>query len=306
MAEPDAGAEWTEHSVRPYEDGWTVEQVLTRSLMLDRRELQRLHRERGVRVNRAPAALTRRVAHTDVVAVRRGGEPEPSGIDATPVEFGIVHEDDHVLVVDKPPYLLVHPKEPGQRHTLVNGISHHYREHGIDARIHPVHRLDRDTSGLLLIAKTPDAHRFLGEQLISRALKREYIAVVSGEPRDDRGTVDAPIGRHPTQPVLRAVRPDGEDARTHFHVIERLNAAAAVGLELETGRTHQIRVHMAYLGHPLLGDRQYGRRGQKRIGRQALHAARISFVHPGTRERVAFDARVPDDIRRLIADLRAG
>jgi 23S rRNA pseudouridine1911/1915/1917 synthase len=304
MTGNDAGG-WREHTVRPYEDGRTVEEILARSLLLPPREVQRLGRTRGVRLNRARASLSDTVRHTDVVAVRIGEAPA-SGIEATPMPLAIVHEDDHVLVLDKPPFLLVHPTEPGQCHTLVNGIAHYYREQGITARIHPVHRLDRDTSGLVLIAKTPEAHRQLSAQLTTRALKREYVALVSGEIRDDAGTVDAPIARHPTQPVLRAVRHDGEGARTHFRVLERFSDATLVGLELETGRTHQIRVHMAHLGHPLLGDRQCGRRGGKRIGRQALHAVRISFVHPGHGERVGFEAPLPDDIERLRAELRRG
>jgi 23S rRNA pseudouridine1911/1915/1917 synthase len=304
MAGNDAGG-WREHTVRPYEDGRTVEEILARSLLLPPREVQRLGRTRGVRLNRARASLTDRVQYTDVVTVRIGEGPA-SGIEPTPMPLAILHEDDHVLVIDKPPFLLVHPTEPGQFHTLVNGIAHYYREQGIGARIHPVHRLDRDTSGLVLIAKTPEAHKHLGAQLTSRALRREYVALVSGVVRDDAGKIDVPIARHPTQPVLRAVRHDGESARTHFRVVERFPDATTVGLELETGRTHQIRVHLAHLGHPLLGDRQYGRRGGKRIGRQALHAVRISFVHPGHGERVGFEAPLPDDIERLRAELRRG
>jgi 23S rRNA pseudouridine1911/1915/1917 synthase len=298
-----ADGEWREHSVRPYEQGRTVEEVLSRSLLLPPREIQRLGRTRGVRVNRAPASLSDVVRHTDTVTVRVGEGPA-SGIEPTPMPLAIVHEDDYVLVIDKPPFLLVHPTEPGQSHTLVNGIAHHYAEQGIGARIHPVHRLDRNTSGLVLIAKTPEAHRRLGAQLTTRSLKREYLALVTGEVRDAAGTIDAPIARHPTQPVLRAVRHDGEHARTHFRVLERFADATLVGLELETGRTHQIRVHMAHLNHPLLGDRQYGRRAQKRIGRQALHAARISFVHPGSGEGVQFEAPLPDDMERLREELR--
>jgi 23S rRNA pseudouridine1911/1915/1917 synthase len=294
-----------EHTVRPYEAGRTVEEILERSLLLPRREIQRLGQGRGIRLNRRPARLTDTVAHADVVTVLPG-DAHPSGIEPFAMELRVVHEDDSVLVIDKPPFLLVHPTEPGQAHTLVNAIAHRYREQRIDARIHPVHRLDRDTSGLVLIARTPAAHRHLGQQLTARELKREYLAVVDGAVPDDAGTIDAPIGRNPAQPVLRAVRGDGEEARTHFRVTERFPGATLVSLELDTGRTHQIRVHMAHLGYPLIGDRQYGRRGQKRIARQALHAARIGFRHPATGERVVYEAPLPDDMVRLCAELRRG
>jgi 23S rRNA pseudouridine1911/1915/1917 synthase len=294
-----------EHTVRLYEDGRTVEDILERSLLLPRREIQRLARGRSIRVTRRPAALADTVAHADVVTVLPG-ETHQSGIQPFAMELRVVHEDGHVLVIDKPPFLLVHPTEPGQAHTLVNAIAHRYRQQRIDARIHPVHRLDRDTSGLVLVARTPEAHRHLGRQLTTRELKREYLAVVDGEVPEASGTIDAPIGRQPTQPVLRTVRPDGEPARTHFRVVERFAGATVVALDLDTGRTHQIRVHMAHLGFPLLGDRQYGRRGQKRIGRQALHAVRIGFGHPGTGERVVYEAPLPDDMERLCAALRRG
>jgi 23S rRNA pseudouridine1911/1915/1917 synthase len=297
--------EWREHIVRQYEVGWSVEQILARSLLLPAREVRQLGRTRSVRLNRRPASLVETVQLADTVAVRVGEAPHVSGLEPTPMALQIVHQDDAVLVLDKPPFVMVHPTEPGQVHTLVNGIAHHYREQGIAGKIHPVHRLDRDTSGLVLIARTPAAHRHLSAQLTTRSLKREYLALVSGELRDDHGTIDAPIGRNPTQPILRAIRADGESARTHYHVLERYPDAALVRLELETGRTHQIRVHMAHLGHPLLGDRQYGRRAGKRIGRQALHAARMSFVHPASEQRVSFEAPLPPDMERLREELRS-
>jgi 23S rRNA pseudouridine1911/1915/1917 synthase len=302
----EPGEEWRDHVVRPYEAGRTVEDVLARSLFLPRGEMLRLQRTRGIRLNRRPASLSDTVQHADTLAVRVGDAAHESGIEPTPLALAIVHEDDHVLLLDKPPYLLAHPTEPAQRHTLVNGIAHHYRESGVAARIHLVHRLDRDTSGLVLVAKTPEAHRRLGAQLTDHTLRREYVAVVSGAVREESGTVDAPIGRHPTQPVLRAVRADGEQAVTRFAVAERFADATLLRLTLETGRTHQIRVHMAHLGHPLLGDRQYGRRAQKRIGRQALHAARISFLHPATAERATFEAPIPADLESLLRVLRLG
>jgi 23S rRNA pseudouridine1911/1915/1917 synthase len=291
--------------VRQYDDGRRIDEVLTRSLALDRQALRRLDRTRALRLNRRPATLRERVRVGDVVAWSLA-ETEYVGLDAVEMPLDIRLEDDWLLVVNKAPYLLVHPTVPEQRHTLVNGLTHHFQRQGRHVKVHPVHRLDRDTSGLVLIARTPEAHARLSRQLGSRALKREYRAVVHGEVRDEHGTMDAPIGPHPAQKPLRAVRPDGDAARTHYRVLERLTGATLLALELESGRTHQIRVHMAHLGHPLLGDRQYGRRGLTRIGRQALHAARLRFDHPATGVEVQVEAALPADVRALLATLRAG
>jgi 23S rRNA pseudouridine1911/1915/1917 synthase len=301
---PGAEPEWREYVVRPYEDGRTVASILTDALGLKAKDAERAVRSRGVRLNRRPAGLADVVRHADTVALRIGEPTHASGLEPLALALDIVHADDAVLVINKPAYLLVHPTQPGQGHTLVNALVHHYQEQGIESTIHPVHRLDRDTSGLLLVARTPAAHRRLSAQLGARTLKREYLAIVSGVVQSEAGVIDAPIGPHPTQSVLRAVRSDGEPARTHYRVVERYPDAALVALELETGRTHQIRVHMTHLGHPLIGDRRYGRRGGKRLGRQALHAARISFEHPASGVRVSFDAELPADMQALREELR--
>jgi len=204
-------------------------------------------------------------------------------------------------VVCKPAGVLVHPVTRGQGGTLADALVEHFRDAGLPDRVHLVHRLDRDSSGLLVVAKSVRAHRLLARQLARRTLRREYLAFVLGEPEADAGLVDTPIGRHPTDPPLRAVTMDGEPARTRYHVLERYGAASLVRLELETGRTHQIRVHLEHLGHPVLGDRWYGRAGLERIGRQALHAARLTFVHPGTQQAMSLEAPLPEDMAMLRA-----
>jgi 23S rRNA pseudouridine1911/1915/1917 synthase len=294
---------WTEHVVRQYEDGRTVEEVLTRSLLLAHRDIRRLERSRALRLNRRPTLLRERVRTGDRIAFDLSAE-EYSGLDATPMPLDIRYEDADLLVVNKAPYVLVHPTVPEQTHTLVNGLTHYYMQQGRRAKVHPVHRLDRDTSGLVLIARTPEAHRRLGQQLDARTLKREYLAIAHGVLVDDEGLVDAPIGQHPTQKPLRVVHPAGEPARTRYRVVERYREATLVQLELETGRTHQIRVHLAHLGHPLLGDRQYGRRGLNRIRRQALHAVRIACTHPVTGEALRIEAPLPTDMQALCEELR--
>jgi RluA family pseudouridine synthase len=231
---------------------------------------------------------------------------EEAGLTPVAMPLSVVHEDDDVLVLDKPPFVLVHPTQPEQTQTLSHGVAHHFAERGLMAKVRPVHRIDRDTSGLVLFANSAVAHARLDAQLREGSLQRAYQALVDGVMKDDEGEIDAPIGRDPRHPHLRAVRRDGEPARTRFHVLERLPRATLLELELETGRTHQIRVHMAHAGHPVLGDRQYGRAGTGMIKRQALHASRLSFDHPATGAGMTFDAPLPEDIAALLERLRAG
>jgi 23S rRNA pseudouridine1911/1915/1917 synthase len=229
-----------------------------------------------------------------------------SDVEPVPVALDVAFEDTALLVVNKPAGILVHPVTAGATDTLANGIAHHFAAQGLETKIHLVHRLDRDTSGLVLVAKDAAVHARLDRQLRARTLRRGYLALVDGVMEEDEGTIDAPIGRDPGDPPLRAVRSDGAPARTRFRVVERYPAASLVALELETGRTHQVRVHLAHRGHPVLGDRWYGRRGLDLIARQALHAARLSLTHPLTREPLAFEAPPPADMAQLRERLRAG
>jgi 23S rRNA pseudouridine1911/1915/1917 synthase len=208
--------------------------------------------------------------------------------------------------VDKPPFLLVHPTSPDQDRTLAHGVAWHIRQQGLHAAVHPVHRIDRDTSGLVLFAKTGHAHHRLDVQLRAGEIGREYLALVDGVMAEDGGVIEAPIARDPRNPSLRAVRPGGEHALTRWAVEERYPAATLVRLQLETGRTHQIRVHLLHAGHPVLGDRQYGRRGMSTIKRQALHAARLAFVHPSSGERIELEAPLAPDMQAAVDQLKGG
>lgn len=294
---------WLEHTVTAEEAGRTVQEVLTGPMQVSRRMIQRLTRARGILLNRRGAFLGRKVKAGDVVAARVGVD-EPGGLAPVAMELAVVHEDGEVLVIDKPPFLLVHPTSPEQRETLSHGVAHHFARTGVKAKVRPVHRIDRDTSGLVLFAKTALAHSRLDPQLHPGALERGYLALVDGVVEGDAGVVEAPIGRDARNPQLRAVRPDGDAARTRWRVVERFARATLLALELETGRTHQIRVHMLHLGHPVLGDRQYGRAGTGLIRRQALHAARLSFAHPSSGERMSFEAPLPGDMVELIEKLK--
>jgi 23S rRNA pseudouridine1911/1915/1917 synthase len=223
------------------------------------------------------------------------------------IELAIVHEDDAIVVVDKPPGLVVHPGSGNRDGTLLNALLHHAPQLAALPRAGIVHRLDKDTSGLLVIAKTAIAQTDLVRQLQARTVKREYIALVHGDVSRET-TIDAPIGRHPRLRTTMAVVARGRPARTHVKPLERYGAATLVQCTLETGRTHQIRVHLAAIDHPLVGDPAYGRRrgsaALPAFHRQALHAIRLAFIHPETKKQRQWETPLPDDMERLLAQLR--
>ena len=220
------------------------------------------------------------------------------------IPLDAVHEDGSLLVLNKPAGLVVHPGSGNWRGTLLNALLHHAPALADVPRAGIVHRLDKDTSGLLVVAKTLAAQTDLVRQLQARSVKREYLAVVHGRPSRD-GKVEAPIGRHPVNRTRMAVTARGRPAATHFQVLERYANAALLRCRLETGRTHQIRVHLGSLGHPLIGDPTYGKRHSSiPFPRQALHAERLALVHPVTRKTMSWQVDPPADMQDLIAALR--
>ena len=243
--------------------------------------------------------------------------PEPEFLSAEPqdIPITIVYEDDDVIVVNKEKGMVVHPAPGNPDGTLVNALMFHCgaRLSGINGVIRPgiVHRIDKDTSGLLIVAKNDRAHESLAEQISSHRFERCYRAIVNGNIREDEGTVDAPIGRSRTDRKKMAVVSDGRNAVTHFSVLERLKGATYIECRLETGRTHQIRVHMAHLGHPLLGDTVYGgghTKDEQRLAAylsgQCLHAQSISFVHPVTGKYVHIESELPPYFQTVLDDYR--
>ena len=246
--------------------------------------------------------------------------PEPEEYEAVPenIPLDIVYEDEWIAVINKPSGMVVHPAPGNYTGTLVNAILYHCRDSlsGIGGVMRPgiVHRIDKDTSGLLVIAKCDEAHLALSRELEHHGIEREYRALVRGGFSEDRGTVDLPIGRHPVDRKKMAVIRDGtaKDAVTHYEVIERFGDVSYLRLKLETGRTHQIRVHMAAKGHALLGDEVYApgkipfeKRHAPLFDGQILHAKRLSFTHPKTGERVSFECDLPDNFKKLLEILRA-
>ena len=263
--------------------------------------------ERGdVLVDGRPVARSARLDAGATLEWR--GEPPvtpPPGPESD-IEFEVVYEDDDILVVDKPAGLVVHPGAGNPHGTLVSGLLARYDLAGVGDRFRPgiVHRLDRETSGLLIVARTQPAYEALVDALATHAVERHYIAVVRGVPSATRGTVDAPIGRSPRSPTRMAVRTGGREARTHYEVVEAFDDAARLAVDLETGRTHQIRVHLAAIDHPVLGDWVYGR-ADDRVGRPFLHAAALEFTHPVTGAPMAFSSPLPADLQRGLSELAA-
>ena len=235
--------------------------------------------------------------------------PRATTLSAEDVPYTLVYEDEALLVVDKPAGVVVHPA-PGHEHgTLVQGLLARGIAGGHESRPGVVHRLDRDTSGLLIVARTPDAHRRLVSQMARREIARRYVALLSGALPHDEGTVDAPLGRHVRDRKrisVHTTRP--HRAVTHFVVRERLPGYTLLDVRLETGRTHQIRVHFAALGYPVAGDVTYGDRARRPAGltRQFLHAAHLEFAHPLSGEPLSFDAPLPADLAAFLATLRNG
>lgn len=215
--------------------------------------------------------------------------------------FAIAYEDEHLLVVDKGPGVVVHPAR-GHREDTLSQLLAHSASGGDPERAGIVHRLDRDTSGLLVVARSEQAHALLQRALARRRIEREYLALVEGRPPARSGTIEAPIGRDPRVRTRMAVGgAHAREARTHFELQEALPDSSLLRLRLETGRTHQIRVHLRAIGHPVAGDPEYGTAGLFGLERQFLHAARLAFDHPITGERVEVRSPLPDDLRRALA-----
>lgn len=293
------------------EHGKTVRAVLERQLGVSRKLLSQVKlTEHGLTVNEKRAYTTAPVAGGDVIRVRMLRE-ESDDILPQPIPVHIIFEDEDLLIANKPAGMIVHPTHGHYTNTMANGIVHYWREKGERVRFRPVHRLDEDTSGLVAIAKTAYVHQQLSEQMQANGFLKLYRAYVYGCPQPDRGTVDAPIDRDPEEPHVRIVTPEGYPSVTHYETVKRFVAAggkplaAAVRLKLETGRTHQIRVHMKHIGCPLIGDKMYGpKQGaveawEEAAARQALHAETLGFTHPITKRWMEWQAPLPPELERL-------
>lgn len=274
-----------------------------------RSQIQKLITEQKVRVNGQPCKASLRLQVGDKVDVELPRDNETPVLEPEPIPLDIIYEDDDLFVIDKPAGLVVHPGPGNTTGTLVHALLHRTTKLAKrDDAMRPgiVHRLDKDTSGLLVVARTEQAYEALTEQLKERTMLREYAAIVCGRPEVERGTIDAPIGRDPVHRQRQAVVPDaGRPAVTYFELAERFRDHALLYVRLETGRTHQIRVHLRFINLPVLGDPIYGtRKNRYGLRRQALHARRIRFRHPDGRW-LEFHSQFPSDMQRVLDALRA-
>ena len=277
---------------------------------LTRSAAARLLEQENVTANGKPLAKNYRLRGDETVLVEQP-EAAETEVAAQDIPLDVVYEDDDVIVVNKPVGLVVHPAPGHPDGTLVNALLHHCGDSlsGVGGEKRPgiVHRIDRDTSGLIIAAKNDAAHLGLSAQLSDHTLARTYECLVVGNLRQDSGTVDAPIARHPVDRKKMAVRPDGRRAVTHWEVIARYNGVTHVRCRLETGRTHQIRVHMAYLGHPILGDTVYGnKKPVPGLTGQCLHATGLQFIHPRTGESISLTCELPGEFQAKLRKLQNG
>lgn len=296
-------------NINSEEEGQRIDKYL--STMIDgksRSFVQGLIDEKKVKANSKVVKSNYKLKKGDIIEVEVP-EPVELNVSAEEMNLDIVYEDEDVLVVNKEKGIVVHPAPGNYTGTLVNGILHHCSDlSGINGVIRPgiVHRIDKDTSGILVIAKNDEAHNDLAAQFKEHSIKREYYALVEGKFSNINGTVDKPISRDKKERIKMAINSDGKRAVTHYEVLEQYDKGVSlVKCTLETGRTHQIRVHMASIGHPLVGDLVYGYKRQKfNIEGQALHAKTLGFIHPRAKEYMEFTSELPHYFKELLEKLR--
>ena len=275
---------------------------------MSRSYIQKIIKDKKVTVNGKIEKAKYLVKEEDKIVIEI---PKPKVLEVVPqdIPIEIVYEDDDIIIVNKPQGMVVHPAPGNYEGTLVNAILYHCKGNlsSINGVIRPgiVHRIDKDTSGILMLAKNNNAHNCLAEQLKDHSITREYEFICYGVFKEDNVTVDRPIGRNPKDRLKMAIVPNGKRAVTHFEVIERFNGYTHVRARLETGRTHQIRVHAMSINHPLVGDPVYGPKNSKiKLNGQALHAKKLGFIHPTTKEYIEFDSELPDYFQKLLEKLR--
>jgi len=278
--------------------GLTVEVYLKQVLKYSGRKIQKLTRLKGIMLNKKPAFLQKKIKSGDILQVLTledssyGVEPEQGLVE-------VLYEDSYLIVLNKPAGLLVHPAGQTSRGTLSNYLAYYYQQQGVVCTVRPIHRLDRETSGCVVFAKDSHTQAILDKFLKEGSLKRSYQAVVSGILDPPIGTINAPIGPHPTKPNRRAVNQKGDPAITHYKKLRNLSEASLIELTLDTGRTHQIRVHLTYFGHPIIGDRMYGKSSALITG-QALHAFALHFPHPVEQREITVEAPFPTNFLKVL------
>lgn len=284
------------------EEDLTLKEVLLDKLNFSVRSLSKMKREKSVLVNGEFKKPSVKVSKGDLIEVKI--EEEMANFEAQDLGLDIIYDDFDIIMVNKPPFMVVHPTKSHYDNTIANGVTNYIVNKNENVKIRFVNRLDMNTSGLVIVAKNAYAHHTLSLAMSEDKVEKKYITVVKGIVENDNGTINQPIYRPTEDSIKRVVDEKGQPSVTHYKVIERLNDATVLEVKLETGRTHQIRVHMDYIGHGIIGDELYGYEDTSLINRQALHAYSLVFEQPRTKERLEFKANLPRDIEELINKLR--
>ncbi|MGG3799463.1 RluA family pseudouridine synthase [Metabacillus fastidiosus] len=288
--------QWTMTKV---EEGKLVREFLQKK-RISKRALTDIKFSGGaIKVNGEDVNVRHLLKNGEILTVIFPEEKRSDGLKRQKLEFQIVYEDDHCLVINKPPFLPSIPSREHQTGTLANGLADYYEENDIPSTVHIVNRLDKDTSGIMLVAKHRFAHSLFSAEQKDKRIERTYTAIVHGVIENDTGIINEPIGRKADSIIEREVRSDGQTAVTHYRVLQRFDDKTLLSLKLETGRTHQIRVHLSSMGHPLCGDTLYG--GMRtEINRQALHSEHICFWHPFLEKEISFSTELPFDMKEIL------
>lgn len=285
-------------------DGLMIKEILYDKYFFSKKSLAKIKNNKGVYLNGLSTFVTVRVKKDDLLQIY---VPEENSDDILPqpLPVDIIYEDEDIAVINKPANIVVHPTRSHYLGTIANGLVHYWQQQGKSYRFRPVNRLDKDTSGLFIVAKNQYSHHKLALQIQNKTLKRKYHAIVHGVIKVNHGVIDTPILKDPNHSVKRVVDFNNNSAKqaiTYFQVIQRYQEYTLLEILLGTGRTHQIRVHMSYLGHPLVGDDLYGGNNEP-INRQVLHAVQLDFVHPITNKEVSFTSPYPNDISQFLVSL---
>ena len=277
-----------------------VKDVLKNYFGISSRLLLKLKKNNSVYLNNSICNLNDLVSVGDTVSFCLNYEEDNSNIVATNIPLNIVYEDECLLIINKPPNIAIHPSMLHYDNSLSNGVKYYFNLIGLHKKIRPVNRLDRNTSGLVIFAKNEYVQEFLIKEMQIKTFSKEYLAILEGTLDKKQGTINAPIARKKDSIIERCIDNSGDNSITHYKVLKEFDNFSLVNFKLETGRTHQIRVHSSYIGHPILGDDLYGNKSNL-INRQALHSYKISFIHPKTRRKMHFEINMPQDMLNIIS-----
>ncbi len=282
-----------------------IRDYMKENLNLSGRFIRGSAMDRRLRVNGKEVKLNYKLQEDDVIEVTVNAE-ESQNIEGEDLNIKVIYEDDDLLIVDKPPFMVVHPTKSHPMGTLANGVIHHFRSNNDNSIVRLVSRLDRDTSGLIMIAKNQFSHMNLAKSMEKNLIKKSYLAIIHGNLENQEGTIDLTIGRPTDETIKRAVLEDGQRSITHYKIKESYKEGTLVELVLETGRTHQIRVHLSYVGCPIYGEQLYSDfNDEELISRQALHAYALTLPHPRSGEILNFESTLPEDMTKLIHNLQS-